>query len=276
MSLDQFFTPPEVAKHCWEVFQRELRPPEDAVFVEPSVGRGAFHRLLPAGQRIGYEIDPALCKDQWVLQQDFLQLDKIELTGGPPLYFIGNPPFGRQGMQARAFYKQAFALGAKAVGFIMQSAAVPRKDYKVIYQERIPGAFDLPDGGTRAVNGCWFYIMVPGAPERRAMPSSSYAEVYSISTGYGNDNGRRRIDECELFTRACIFGGQSLDRLGWYDSVPPKFVGYGIKLLKEPQAVRAYLTGNAIPTSLKGGHYGGRRCTSKRLLLEHLLAGGFS
>ncbi|MDR0637775.1 MAG: hypothetical protein LBG27_02540 [Spirochaetaceae bacterium] len=56
VGLEQFFTKPEIAKKCYEIFTaflaKEKINSNDYIFVEPSAGSGVFFHLLPSRQSV--------------------------------------------------------------------------------------------------------------------------------------------------------------------------------------------------------------------------------
>ena len=121
-ALDQFYTKKEIAAACWKHFT-EIFTVDNLFFVEPSAGTGAFYNLLPPQRRLGMDIEP---KCEGVIAQDF-----FKVTGFPmPLSvsatdvattetaIIGNPPFGKRGKLAIAFFNHAAYL-ADTVAFIV-------------------------------------------------------------------------------------------------------------------------------------------------------------
>lgn len=117
-SLDQFYTKPEIANACWEYFKDILpslnRSIRDMYFVEPSAGTGTFYNLLPHDRRLGLDVNPK-CED--IIHQDFFTLTELSYDRNQTVV-IGNPPFGRQGKMAIAFFNHAASL-ADIVAFIV-------------------------------------------------------------------------------------------------------------------------------------------------------------
>ena len=117
-SLDQFYTKPEVAAACWKHFTEILstlnRSPNDLFFLEPAAGTGAFYRLLPSQRRLGIDLAPK-CED--VKPQDFFQVTDLRSTPKETA-IIGNPPFGKRGKLAIAFFNHAARL-ADIIAFIV-------------------------------------------------------------------------------------------------------------------------------------------------------------
>ena len=117
-SLDQFYTKPEVAAACWQHFTDTLptlnRTVSDLFFVEPAAGTGAFYTLLPPQSRFGTDLLP---KCDEVKSQDFLSV--TDLPSAPKdTAIIGNPPFGKRGKLAIAFFNHAADL-ADLIAFIV-------------------------------------------------------------------------------------------------------------------------------------------------------------
>jgi len=137
---DQYYTRADVAKRCVELI--EARLPGDYQWIEPSAGSGAFLKAFP--QAIGIDLEPAY---PGVQKGDFLAW---EPTTDRPRIFFGNPPFGRQGSQAKAFIKHAAKFGA-AIAFILprsfvkpsMSRAFPLKFHCIYSEELERNAFEV-------------------------------------------------------------------------------------------------------------------------------------
>ncbi len=117
-SLDQFYTKQEIAVSCWKHFTDTVctlnRDVNDLFFVEPSAGTGAFFKLLPPERRFGIDIAP---KCDEVKPQDFFQFSDFPAHPKNTV-IIGNPPFGKRGKLAMAFFNHA-ARFADIVAFIV-------------------------------------------------------------------------------------------------------------------------------------------------------------
>jgi len=117
-SLDPFYTKKEVAAACWQHVTETLlilnRTVGEFFFVEPSAGTGEFYKRLPLQRKLGIDIAP---KCDAVIPQDFFKV--ISLPFAPrDTVVIGNPPFGKRGKLAIAFFNHAAAL-ADIVAFIV-------------------------------------------------------------------------------------------------------------------------------------------------------------
>ncbi len=117
-SLNPFYTKQEVAASCWEYFLQTLssvnRTADKMFFVEPSAGAGAFYNCLPPHRRLGIDILPK-CKN--IITQDFFTVTSLPYAPEDTA-IIGNPPFGKRGKLAIAFFNHAAAL-ADIVAFIV-------------------------------------------------------------------------------------------------------------------------------------------------------------
>ena len=117
-SLDQFYTKPEVVAACWKHFIKTLstlnRSSSDLFFVEPAAGTGAFYERLPNQRRLGIDLLP---KCRGVKSQDFFEVTHLP-SAPEDTVVIGNPPFGKRGKLAIAFFNHAACL-ADLVAFIV-------------------------------------------------------------------------------------------------------------------------------------------------------------
>lgn len=124
MSLDQFYTKPEVAKLCCDLvdFSKYEK------ILEPSAGTGAFLELLPKDKRVGIDLEP---KHDEIKEQDFF------LYKGTEDLVIGNPPFGRVSSLAIKFFNHA-ATFTNTIAFI-----IPRTFRRVSVQNKLDLNFHL-------------------------------------------------------------------------------------------------------------------------------------
>lgn len=117
-SLNLFYTKPEVAALCWEYFLKTLpsinKTVSDLFFLEPSAGTGAFYKHLPPERRLGIDIHP---KCENISKKDFFSVTDLPHLPNETA-IIGNPPFGKRGKLAIAFFNHA-AILADIVSFIV-------------------------------------------------------------------------------------------------------------------------------------------------------------
>lgn len=112
--LDKFYTEPEVALQC---INSITNLESYQCIIEPSAGNGSFssflHKLHNNVQAIDIEPD-----GEGITKGDFLEHD-VEPESNHPLLVIGNPPFGRRSMLAKAFIRHSVNIGADTIAFIL-------------------------------------------------------------------------------------------------------------------------------------------------------------
>ena len=158
-NLDQFYTKETVAKLCWDhlidIVSSLKKNINDLFFLEPSVGKGAFYKLMPEERRIGMDLDP---KCDGAELRDFLKTVEI----GPESHntvVVGNPPFGKRGNLAVAFFNHSAYL-ADTVAFIVpvifRKFMIHKKldsRMKFISKLELPKeSFEFDNGKTYSVN----------------------------------------------------------------------------------------------------------------------------
>jgi hypothetical protein len=159
MTLDQFFTKPDVAKRLYDVVGENVDFDSFDVFLEPSVGVNSFGSNFPPNKGVLMDIDPkqnvfwynqktqkheiVKAKDKKIniIQMDFLSLgDSIDTLGLFPnkkIVVIGNPPFGQGSSLAVKFFNICAKI-SNTICFI-----VPRTFKRVSIQNRLDLNFHL-------------------------------------------------------------------------------------------------------------------------------------
>ena len=158
---DRFFTWPNVARHCVEVFEAVCAEHgvdlERCRWIEPAAGAGAFLECFPEGRRHGIDVEPA---GDCIERADFLTWP----LPSEPHVVLGNPPYGQQGALACAFLNRA-ALSAAAIGFILPKSFGPVHTEKsrsrevrgavMVHSEELPAdAFVGADGKETSRRNC--------------------------------------------------------------------------------------------------------------------------
>tara|TARA_Y100000389_G_C17411696_1_gene491314 strand:+ start:713 stop:1495 length:783 start_codon:yes stop_codon:yes gene_type:complete len=148
MSLDQFYTNPEVAERLLSTLKEESLD----IWLEPSAGSGSFYNLMPSN-RLGYDLEP---KCPGVIQQDFLTVD---LPSDKKIIAVGNPPFGYRAQGAIEFFN-ACAKRCYKIAFI-----IPRSFRKAYIINQLNEYFHLVDeevldvgifiGGAEKIRTVW-------------------------------------------------------------------------------------------------------------------------
>lgn len=104
---DKYYTPIELANHCWDKVLEIIGEEHISEIIEPSCGDGAFYHHPTHSPHFGYDIEPQ-CNFRNVIQSDFLTAEMNYLEGR---LFIGNPPFGDKMWMAQKFYKKCCLYG---------------------------------------------------------------------------------------------------------------------------------------------------------------------
>jgi hypothetical protein len=164
---DQYYTKASVAKHCVEQILCHVPTARTARWIEPSAGNGVFLKQVPATvQACGFDIDP---KGAGIQKADFLTWEPQKQD--EPIICFGNPPFGRQSSQAKAFLKHA-ATFAHVIAFILprsfvkpsMSRAIPLRFHCVFTEALERNAFEV--NGKEYDVPCVFQIWVKEEEDR--------------------------------------------------------------------------------------------------------------
>lgn len=228
---DQFFTPPDEARRCWEAFRCIVHDADGYQFIEPSAGDGSFLKVLPPGT-IALDIEP---RHEGVLAQDFLTW-----TPPPGRYVVfGNPPFGLRGHLALAFMNHA-AQFADYVGFILpqlfesDGKGSPRKRVRglnLIHSEPLSAMFHVPDGTKVKINGVFQIWARHVTDPRWALRPVDHTNVrvYSLSDGgtVSTTRNKRMCDACDVYLPSTCFGKDAMRLYDSFDELPGR-KGYGL------------------------------------------------
>ena len=154
IELDQYYTHKLTARKCACIVRKFVKDTgiSDYRFLEPSAGDGVFLKYLPS-DTIALDISPS---SERVVRADFLS-DDILCSGR--IVTIGNPPFGKRGVNAANFVNHASKI-SDIIGFILPVSAE-----KWSWQKRLDLSlslqvsqylgwedFRLPDGKTQKIN----------------------------------------------------------------------------------------------------------------------------
>lgn len=135
INLDKFYTKDSTAKECIS-FVKDINTYD--LIVEPSAGSGVFSKKIK--NCVAYDIEP---DDKTIIKQDFLKLEKLN---GKRILIIGNPPFGKRSVLAKAFIRKSIELGATTIAFILpdtfsklsnQSETLFPKEWRLIVEEKL-------------------------------------------------------------------------------------------------------------------------------------------
>jgi hypothetical protein len=231
---DQFFTPKNLAKKCWEIFNREVKiNTQEYTFIEPSAGDGSFLHILPNGS-IGLDIEP---RSTGIQKQDYLTW-KPTNTSKKHIVF-GNPPFGLRGHLALNFINHSYSF-ADYVCFILpqlfesDGKGSPRKrvnGYNLIYSEGLSAMFYSPDNKEVKVNGVFQIWSKNTSNQKYTIKPNSQEnmKVYSLSDGgtIASTRNKAMIDKCDIYLPSTCFGKYNMKIYKKFKDLPGG-KGYGV------------------------------------------------
>ena len=91
--IDKFYTAPNIASMCVDIFKSNVNPSIIDIIIEPSAGNGVFIPLIKAlgPQFAFYDILP---EHDEILERDYLTLDHKQFeVKDRRIHILGNPPF---------------------------------------------------------------------------------------------------------------------------------------------------------------------------------------
>jgi len=253
----QFYTKPQVAKYCYETFQKVSRNIgvnlDEYVFIEPSAGCGSFYQLLPKNRRIGIDIDPQKLlgiENKGIIKSDYLKWYPQNTKN--KYVVIGNPPFGVRGKLALNFINKSY-LYADMVAFILpqlfnsDGKGVAGKrvvGYRLAYNEHLsPDSFMYPNGEEIKINTVfqvWTKINTDRIKIELSKTCNDFIDVFSLSDGGlpANTRNKDMIGKCDVYLPSTTFTGMKPYK-SFYDL--PHERGYGIVIKKSKKEIKKVL-----------------------------------
>jgi len=187
MSLDQFYTKPEVAAKCFMT----LADRECDLWLEPCAGMGSFYSLFPEDKRLGYDLEP---RYDGVIEQDFL---KVVLPKDTNIIVATNPPFGYRAQGAIEFFNKA-AEAANIIGMI-----VPRSFRKAYIINQLNTYYHLThedilalgifDGGADKIRTVWQVWERREVKRDKIVLPSTHPDFTIVPQGKGFDRNKADI-----------------------------------------------------------------------------------
>jgi hypothetical protein len=229
---DQFFTPPELAKQCWDMFRTHVPDISGYTFIEPSAGDGAFLPHLPPGS-LAFDIEP---RHPAIDKRDYLDWTPSE----PAKYIVfGNPPFGLRGHLALRFLNHSASF-ADYVCFLLpqlfesDGKGAPRKrvvGLSLIHSEKIHAVFRTPEQTDVSVN-CVFQIWSKHETNARytiQVPDEEELKVYSLSDGgtVSTTRNKNMLTACDIYLPSTCFGREAMKVYESFEDLPGR-KGYGL------------------------------------------------
>jgi hypothetical protein len=152
---DKYYTPVEVANHCWDKVSEVIGLDNISEVIEPSVGSGAFLHYPSRAPDLGIDILPECSSTE---RTKIMKADLLTFLLGykPNRGFIGNPPFGARGNLLRRFYMKC-ALYGDYIAFVLPISQLWNTDY--LYQFDLIYSEDLGEAEYSGVKlHCCFNI----------------------------------------------------------------------------------------------------------------------
>jgi hypothetical protein len=233
---DQFFTPVDTAKHCFDLFCNVIEKyGEDKTmfhYIEPSAGDGSFLKVLPPNT-IAMDIEP---KHESIIEQDYLDWKPASNHG---YTVFGNPPFGLRGHMALKFINHSYEF-ADYVCFILpqlfesDGKGVPRKrvkGYNLIFSEKIESNFYEPSKNEVKINTIfqiWSKHHMNTEYDIKDY-TNDVMKIYSMSDGgtVSSTRNKKMIGNCDVYIPSTCFGKENMKCYETFDDLPGK-KGYGV------------------------------------------------
>jgi len=234
---DQFYTPIDTAKYCFELFCDEIKKYGDNYtnyqYIEPSAGNGNFLKVLP-NNTIAIDIDP---KHPSIIKQDYLNW--LPSTNNTKYVVFGNPPFGLRGHMALNFINHSYNF-ADYVCFILpqlfesDGKGVPRKrvkGYNLIYSIKLDSLFYEPDGKQIKINTIFQIWSKYNTNDEYNIKNydNDNMKIYSMSDGgtVSTTRNKNMIGKCDLYIPSTCFGKENMICYTKFEELPGK-KGYGV------------------------------------------------
>ena len=244
---DQFFTPVQTTKYCFEVLKSVINQYGDSedkyTFIEPSAGSGNFLGVLPEDRTIALDIEPRCDK---IISANFLTWFPQPDNQSKKYIVFGNPPFGLRGQLALQFINHSSTF-SDYVCFILpqlfssDGKGVPRKrvmGLNLIHSEPLKTAFIDPDGKSVKVN-CILQVWSKfhQNPEYEIQElDNDVLTVYSLSDGGTPSTTRNKamFDKCDIYLPSTCFGKKNMRWFPTFNDLPRRR-GYGVVFHKEKE-----------------------------------------
>jgi hypothetical protein len=235
---DQFFTPVDTAKLCFQIFRNTIAAfgenPDSYKFIEPSAGDGSFLHVLP-NDTIAMDIEP---RHPSIINQDYLVWSPPSDANTQYVVF-GNPPFGLRGHTALKFINYSYNF-ADYVCFILpqlfesDGKGVPRKrviGYNLISSTKLETNFYEPDGNVLKINTIFQVWSKNHKNDLYDIKdyTTDNMRIYSMSDGGTGSSTRNKdmINKCDIYIPSTCFGKEKMKCYYKFDDLPGK-KGYGI------------------------------------------------
>ena len=194
---DKYYTPPDLANHCWDKVLEIIGENNISEVIEPSVGNGAFLHHSKGFVHFAYDIEPECTSDTtMIIKSNFLTADIRYLWGR---LIIGNPPYGLHMNLAQKFFKKSIQI-ADYIAFILPISQLDNTrsmyEFDLIYSEDL-GVRHYSD---RDLHCCFNIYKSPENGEFNKKPTDKLDDI----TIYRQDSNG--YDNKEYDLRMCYWG----------------------------------------------------------------------
>lgn len=211
---DKYYTPIEIANHCFDVVDNVIGIQNIAQIIEPCCGDGAFYHHDRITPDIGYDICPEFDHDN-IIKCDFLNIDLNYLEGR---LFIGNPPYGYTNNLAIKFYNKCCELG-DYIAFILPISQLNNNlqlyKFDLIYSEDI----GIQNYSGRELHCCFNIYRIPNTHIFNSKPNNKLKDITIIEhrriKGKYNTGKNKKIKEGYDYA-ICNWGNGSLGKVPEY------------------------------------------------------------
>ena len=201
---DKYYTPIEIANHCWDKVFEVIGEENISEIIEPSVGNGSFLHHTEQLPHFAYDIEPE-CKSNFthIFKQDYLSANIEYLCGR---LVIGNPPYGRCLNMAQKFFKKSVEI-ADTIAFILPISQLNNTrsmyEFDLVYSEDL-GIRHYTD---RDLHCCFNIYRRPENGELHSMP---VAKLKDITISRQDSKGYKEKD---FDIRMCYWGDGSAGKI---------------------------------------------------------------
>lgn len=192
---DKYYTPIELANHCWDKAIEIIGGDNISEIIEPSCGDGSFYHHKDFAPHFGYDIEPQ-CSFTNVIKADYIQEDIVYLKGR---LVIGNPPYGRCLNMAQKFFKKSVEV-ADYIAFILPISQLNNTqsmyEFDLVYSEDL-GKSTYTD---RDLHCCFNIYKRPSGGKLNKKPITKLKDI----TIYRQDS--KNYGDKEFDIRMCYWG----------------------------------------------------------------------
>lgn len=194
---DKYYTPIDVANHCWDRVLELIGVNHISEVIEPSVGDGSFLQHRKGYVHFAYDVEPECQSDTTIIVKgDYLTQNIKYLCGR---LVIGNPPYGRCLHTAQKFFKKSVEI-ADYIAFILPISQLNNTnsmyEFDLIYSEDL-GIQRYTD---RDLHCCFNIYKRPDSGELNKKPLSKFDDI----TIYRQDC--KDYDKKDFDIRMCYWG----------------------------------------------------------------------